>query len=79
MKHVVPLLEIILVTCWLLAISTFPIGGSTSVGVYIGNIRTYVFHRQSCRHLPSVKNRSYFDTRQRAIDAGYRPCRKCRP
>ncbi|MHB9036356.1 MAG: Ada metal-binding domain-containing protein [Armatimonadota bacterium] len=50
-----------------------------SVSSYIGNTRSYVFHRQSCRYLPQTKNRSHFESRKEAVDAGYRPCRKCRP
>lgn len=46
---------------------------------YIGNVRTGIFHRKTCSYLPHEKNRSYFESREEAIDAGYRPCRKCRP
>ena len=45
----------------------------------IGNVRTYVFHRQSCHYLPDPMNRFCFESRHQAIDAGYRPCRKCKP
>ncbi len=50
-----------------------------STAMYIGNVRTYVFHRESCHYLPYEKNRTYFDSRQKAIEAGYRACRKCKP
>ncbi len=46
---------------------------------YIGNIRTYVFHRQNCYNLPMLENRSHFRSRQEAISERYRPCRKCKP
>lgn len=46
---------------------------------YIGNLRSYVFHRPTCRYLPSERNRTHLASRTEAIDAGYRPCRKCRP
>jgi len=46
---------------------------------YIGNTRTYVFHRETCHHLPAMKNRTYFNSRKEAINANYRLCRKCRP
>ncbi|MCL2359519.1 MAG: MBL fold metallo-hydrolase [Nitrososphaerota archaeon] len=46
---------------------------------YIGNKNTLVFHLPSCSSLPSQQNRVYFDTRQEAIDAGYRPCGNCKP
>ncbi len=45
-------------------------------GGYIGNLRTKVFHRASCSSLPAEKNRVYFNTREEAINAGYRPCKE---
>ena len=50
-----------------------------NTGTCIGNVRTYVFHDEHCHYLPDPMNRSCFDSRQKAIDAGYRPCRKCEP
>jgi micrococcal nuclease len=48
---------------------------------YVGNKRTYVFHRPSC---PSVarlplRNRIIFTNRMDPIKIGYTPCRRCRP
>lgn len=47
--------------------------------VYIGNKNTKVFHRDTCSYLPDPKNRVTFTTRDEAINAGYRSCRKCNP
>ncbi len=46
---------------------------------YIGNLRSHKFHLPSCRNLPKESNRTYFDSRQEAIDAGYTPCGNCNP
>jgi len=46
---------------------------------YIGNINTEVFHRPSCSYLPYPENRIRFETRDEAVDAGYRPCLHCEP
>ena len=46
---------------------------------YIGNLRSHKFHLLSCRNLPKESNRTYFDSRQEAIDAGYTPCGNCKP
>lgn len=46
---------------------------------YIGNLNTKKFHYPSCSSLPNPENRTYFDTRQEAIDAGYDPCGRCKP
>lgn len=80
MRVVARLLPVIAVG-WLLAIASVSMSNSApaSVSSYIGNTRSYVFHRQTCRYLPNARNRSYFESRKEAVDAGYRPCRKCRP
>lgn len=55
--------------------ATFPASNQT----YIGNLRSHIFHRTSCKYLPCPENRRHFDSRSDAIDADYRPCRRCRP
>ncbi len=54
-------------------------GGSGGGTRYIGNKNTKVFHLPSCSYLPYPENRVYFNTRQAAVHAGYRPCKKCHP
>ncbi|MCX7857658.1 MAG: thermonuclease family protein [Deltaproteobacteria bacterium] len=48
---------------------------------YIGNKRTYVFHRPSCKYGEKVSenNRIVFRSRFDAIKVGYSPCRQCKP
>ena len=46
---------------------------------YIGNIKSHVFHTSECGSLPAEKNRILFDSREQAIDYGYRPCGSCNP
>jgi len=48
-------------------------------GVYIGNKNSKVFHLPTCTGLPEEANRVYFNTREEAIAAGYRPCGGCQP
>lgn len=48
---------------------------------YVGNKRTYVFHRPSCpstTKMPS-KNRITFTNRTDPIKIGYTPCKRCKP
>lgn len=47
--------------------------------IYIGNIKSKVFHTESCPNLPSEKNRIEFSLRQDAVNAGYSACRNCNP
>jgi micrococcal nuclease len=48
---------------------------------YVGNKRTYVFHRPSCPSAAAMppKNRITFNNRTDPIKIGYTPCKRCRP
>ncbi len=48
---------------------------------YIGNKKTKVFHLPSCRWAKKIapSNRVTFDSYDEAIEAGYRPCKVCKP
>lgn len=41
---------------------------------------TKIFCKPSCKSkVPLRSNVDFFDNKQQAIDAGYRPCKRCRP
>jgi hypothetical protein len=44
----------------------------------IGNRNSHIFHRPSCQ-LRRVKSRIFFSTSEKAIVAGYKPCKRCNP
>lgn len=48
---------------------------------YIANARTGIFHRADCQYVAKMNpdNEIEYDSRDDAIDDGYRPCKKCRP
>ena len=48
---------------------------------YVGNSDTKVFHTLDCGHGKKIKeeNRVYFETRNEAIEKGYRACKVCKP
>ncbi|WP_434132806.1 hypothetical protein KIAC18_000327 [Sporomusa sphaeroides] len=48
---------------------------------YVGNARTYKFHFSGCRYVGQMNagNKVYFDSRDEAVNAGYVPCKVCRP
>jgi micrococcal nuclease len=48
---------------------------------YVGNKRTYLLHRPSCKLVSKIsdKNRIIFRSRIDAIKIGYSPCKECRP
>lgn len=48
-------------------------------GPYHGNVRSHVFHRPGCRYYDCKSCTAVFKTREEAISAGYRPCRRCLP
>ncbi len=45
----------------------------------IGNAHSKIFHSDSCASLPSDRNRVYFDTRDEALENGFKPCPNCNP
>ena len=46
---------------------------------FIGNRKSKVFHRPSCPNLPAERNRIPFDSRDDALDAGFKACGNCNP
>jgi micrococcal nuclease len=52
-----------------------------SESYYLGNKRSYVFHRPSCPLVGKIpeKNRIIFRSRTDPIQIGYVPCKKCKP
>jgi len=47
--------------------------------VYHGNVSSKIFHRPSCRYYNCKNCTAVFNTREEAINAGYRPCKICKP
>ena len=47
--------------------------------VLTGNKRSFRFHRPDCEYLPAEHNRVYFSTREEALEAGFLPCKNCKP
>ena len=56
-------------------------GKRESDAYYVGNKRTYTFHKPSCPLSDKIpqKNRIIFRTRTDPISIGYVPCNKCKP
>ena len=50
-----------------------------TVGAYIGNQNSHVFHLPTCKNLPAQKNQVLLDNREDAVNAGFRPCGNCKP
>ena len=48
---------------------------------YTGNLKTNVFHENSCDSAKNMKeyNKMYFYTREDAVKKGYNPCKACNP
>jgi micrococcal nuclease len=56
-------------------------GKAESESSYLGNKRTFAFHRPSCPQVAKIpeKNKIIFRNRTDPIQIGYVPCKKCRP
>lgn len=48
---------------------------------YLGNTRSFIFHRPACAYGAKVhlRHRLEFATRWQALEKGFRPCRRCQP
>ena len=51
----------------------------TSEEKYIGNKNSNIFHKPTCNSLPKESNRVYFTSKDEAISAGHRGCKRCNP
>jgi hypothetical protein len=46
---------------------------------FVGNTKSYKFHKKGCRYFTCTNCTARFNTREEAIAAGYRPCGTCDP
>lgn len=48
---------------------------------YIGNKNSHVFHTPDCSGVKNMneKNKVTFESREAAVEAGYKPCSSCNP
>ena len=44
-----------------------------------GNLKTRAFHQAKCRYYDRPDCTAVFASRQEALDAGYTPCKVCKP
>ena len=49
------------------------------MGSFHGNLKSKVFHNQGCRYYNCSNCTAVFDSREKAIGIGYRPCKLCNP
>jgi len=52
---------------------------TSSSGAYHGNTQSRIFHRSTCRYFNCKNCTAVFNSREEAIQAGYRPCKICKP
>lgn len=56
--------------------------GENSEGTYVVNVRSGIFHRPECDSVEKIRSKNRQDfagSRQELIEAGYQPCKNCRP
>ena len=63
-----------------ISIFTF-ITAHTLAADYVGNANTGKFHYANCYMVDKMNpaNKVYLNTREEAINAGYVPCKRCKP
>ncbi|SHN61396.1 Ada metal-binding domain-containing protein [Desulfovibrio litoralis] len=47
--------------------------------LYKGNIESKIYHAPHCRFYDCKKCTASFDSKQKAEQAGFRPCKVCKP
>ena len=47
--------------------------------IYSGNVESLKYHRPGCQYYGCMVCTKKFKSREEAIDAGYKPCGKCKP
>ncbi len=50
-----------------------------SASNFIGNESSHVFHTAACKYSSSKKCTASFESREQAIEEGYKPCNVCKP
>jgi len=50
-----------------------------SVSNFVGNESSNVFHTAACKYSSSKKCTASFESREQAIEEGYKPCNVCKP
>lgn len=53
----------------------------TVTAEFIGNSSSHIFHKSSCSSAEKLKesNRVSFSNREKAVNDGYKPCKRCNP
>jgi phosphatidylserine/phosphatidylglycerophosphate/cardiolipin synthase-like enzyme len=69
------------VTLWGSGSGQVTTGSKKETGNYLGNANSKKFHRPSCQWAQKISpgNRVWFETREEATNAGYQPCKVCKP
>lgn len=65
----------------IMLVLSFPavIAAEDAALVYHGNTKSRIFHRPGCRYYDCAACTREFNSRQKAVDAGFKPCRICKP
>ncbi len=46
---------------------------------YRGNVKSLAFHQPGCRYYDGADCTAVFTSRDQALEAGYKPCKVCKP
>lgn len=72
----------LIVVTFILSLATFTLGIDNVLATsYVGASTTGKFHYTDCRWANKIRadHRVFFSSREEALDAGYVPCKVCRP
>jgi len=65
----------------IMLVATSVFGSITVSEMYVGNMKSKKYHRQTCRYIKQMSciNIIYLNSSEEAIKKGYMPCKVCRP
>jgi len=69
------------VALWVAGSARVTTGSKKETGNYLGNSNSKKFHKPNCGWAQKISpsNRVWFDTKHEALQAGYQPCKVCKP
>ncbi|WP_035066515.1 Ada metal-binding domain-containing protein [Nitratidesulfovibrio termitidis] len=69
----------LVLTVAVLSAQSIPAAQAAQNAAYHGNVQSHIFHRLGCTYYACKACTAVFATRKAALDAGFRPCKVCKP
>ncbi|WP_229591617.1 Ada metal-binding domain-containing protein [Pseudodesulfovibrio sediminis] len=82
-KYSTSILALVLLAGAIMLAGSFPsrlaCEAQAASSVYHGNRNSHIFHQPACRYFNCKNCTVVFSSREQALNAGFRPCKICKP